>query len=129
MAGSTIAKISKRASQLYKKGGTWKQAQAKARKEYQSGKIGKVKKKRVGAVKKKRVGAVRKRRVGAVKKKTVGRTRAVGSVASHKAAAKGMIKEQLAWNLLNQSQAKTVRSRKKLAKRTAKLKKELKALS
>lgn len=143
MAAGALKKITTRAKAIYKKGGTWKGAIKKAGVEYRGGKLGKVgsaKKKRVGAVKKKRVGAVKKKRVRSVRglpvRRVVGATskgarksRAVGSVASHKAAAKSIVKEQLAWNLLNQSQAKTVRSRKKLAKRTAKLKKELKALS
>lgn len=136
MAAGALKKITTRAKAIYKKGGTWKGAIKKAGVEYRGGKLGKVgsaKKKRVGAVKKKKVGAVKKKRARSVARKVGAtrstRSRTVGSVASHKAAAKSIVKEQLAWNLLNQSQAKTVRSRKKLAKRTAKLKKELKALS
>src|SRR6202000_1717460 len=112
MAGA-LKKITTRAKQIYKKGGTWKGAIKKAGAEYRGGKIGKVKKKRVGSVKKKavkkrRVGSAPRKKVGTVKRRVGTRPRAVGSVAGHKAAAKSIIKEQLAWNLLNQSQAKTV---------------------
>lgn len=137
MAGSALKKITTRAKAIYKKGGTWKGAIKKAGVEYRSGKIsgvkrkkvGAVKRKKVGAVKRRKVGAVKRKRVGAVKRKKVGSPRKVGSIATHKAAARAMVKEALGWNMVNQSTAKTVKAKKRLAKRTAKLKKELKALS
>jgi hypothetical protein len=51
-AGSTLKKITTRAKQIYKKGGTWKTAIKKAGAEYRTGKLGSIKsKKRKSALK------------------------------------------------------------------------------
>jgi len=136
MSTTTLKKITGRAKAIYKKGGTWKGAIKKAGAEYRAGKISGVKKKRKPA-KRKRVGAVKRKsaprkRVGTAprKRKTPApRKRAVGSVASHTAAAARLVKEQLAWNLLNISQAKKKVVKRKLQKKSAVLKRKLRALT
>jgi hypothetical protein len=134
MSTTTLKKITGRAKAIYKKGGTWQGAIKKAGAEYRSGKISGVKKKRK-PVKRKKVGAVKRKaaprkRVGAApRKRTRPAKRAVGSVASHTKAAANILKEQLAWNLLNISQAKKKVVKRKLQKKSAVLKRKLKALS
>lgn len=134
MSTTTLKKITTRAKAIYKKGGKWQTAIKKAGAEYRSGKISRVKKKRKPA-KRKKVGAVKRKaaprkRVGAApRKRARPAKRAVGSVASHTSAARRILEEQLAWNLLNISLAKTKMPKRKLQKRSAALKRKLKGLS
>lgn len=135
MSTTTLKKITGRAKAIYKKGGTWQGAIKKAGAEYRSGKISGVKKKKKAPAKRKRVGAVKRKaaprkRVGAPpRKRSRPATRAIGSVASHTAAAARLVKEQLAWNLLNITQAKKKTVKRKLQKKSAVLKRKLKALT
>lgn len=133
MSASTLKKLNARAKQIRAKkpGMKYATAQKQAGAEFRAGKLGGVKKRRATRKKtvRKKVGSVKRK--PAKRKKKVGsvRKRSIGSVASHTSAARRLLEEQLAWNLLNISQAKTKMAKRKLQKRSTILKRKLKGLS
>ena len=118
---NALKKITARAKQLDKKGGTWRGAIKKAGAEYRSGK-------KVGSVRKsKRKASPRKRRraVSSVSHTAVSGG-VTGSIGSAKTFIRGKLKDQLSALLLQQALTKGKMKRRALAKKIAKKKSELK---
>lgn len=127
MASNTLKKITARAKQLYKKGGTWRGAIKKAGAEYRGGK------KMSGTKKRKRAKTPKKRRavVRRVKRlhKAEGRAiRSLGSVASHVSSAKRILETEIGRLETQKFTAKKKSTKKKIGKRIAEKKSRFRKL-
>jgi hypothetical protein len=155
MAANALKKITTRAKQIYKSGGTWKAAIKKAGAEYRSGKVSGTKKKskrkslvkRVrrlhraeGAAIKKLGRAKRRRRVGATLSagasggimglRSTQMAAAIGglSTSQHIAHAKSQLLEQIGWAEAQKYSAKTKRAKRKIGKKVSALKSKFRKL-
>lgn len=155
MAANALKKITTRAKQIYKSGGTWKAAIKKAGAEYRSGKVSGTKKKskrkslvrRVrrlhraeGAAIKKLGRAKRRRRVGGTLSAGASggimgvgstfRAAAIGglSTSQHIAHAKEKIAGEIGRAEMSKFKAKTKRMKRKIAKRISALKSRFRKL-
>jgi hypothetical protein len=135
MPTSTLKKITTRAKEIYKKGGTWKGAIKKAGAEYRSGKVAKVihmkrKKRKVSGTLSGQgssaISGMRKRRI--VRKKSVSRRRTIGTVASHVSKAKKMIADKIGIAETQKFKAPKKMQKRKIAKRISKLKTQFRKL-
>lgn len=123
---SALKKITIRAKQIFKKGGTWKTAIKKASAEYRAGHKPKTVKKKAARKKTaRRVSGIRKN-ADRIDRKKVNVT--IGSVSHHKSQARKAIKNRIEQKAGRRELVIKVRDRKKLTKEIAKLKKEYRAM-
>lgn len=132
MAVTALKKINAEAKRLHKKspGRSYRSCQKEAGREYRAGKISGRKKKR--PAKKKAAKKKTRRKVGAsrqrVRVKNVEHFGVVGSLQSHKRAARDIIEGRLSKMLLQRDMASTKAKKKKLTKDITKLKVQLRGV-
>jgi hypothetical protein len=134
MPNAALKKITTRAKQIYKSGGTWKTAIKKAGAEYRTGKISGVRKKKKGTKRKKRGGSkIRRKKIGSIRRNAdrVDRKQTsitIGSVAHHKSQARMGLKHQLEKKAGQRELATRKLAKRKLSKDIAKIKRDIRAL-
>jgi hypothetical protein len=131
---NALKKITTRAKQIYKSGGTWMAAIRKSGAEYRTGKISGVRKKKKTTRKKSRSGSkIRRKKIGAIRtnRDRVDRKQTsitIGSVAHHKSQARMGLKHQLEKKAGQRELATRKPLKRKLSKDIAKIKRDIRAL-
>jgi hypothetical protein len=128
MPNNALKKITTRAKQIFKNGGTWKGAIKKASAEYRSGKksvIGKTKKKRVRKRRAKVGGSkIRRKKIGSIRNNAdrVDRKRTQITIGSLMSEARGKIASSIGAKEQRKFTAKGTRAKRKISKEIAALK-------